>query len=70
MDTIFKQTTEVTEKVDNEGRPIVSTRGFKMFGSKIKKDGAYARLYAYCGTKLLLAGNAAMAGDYEEEPAY
>jgi hypothetical protein len=52
MDTIFQQTIQVTEKVDNEGRPIVSARGFKMFGSKIKKDGAYARLYAYCGCML------------------
>jgi len=70
MDTIFKQTTKVTEKVDNEGRPIVSSRGFKMFGSKIKKDGAYARLYAYCGIQLLLSGASAMAGDYDEDIAY
>lgn len=70
MDKIFAQTTQVTEKVDGEGRPIISGRGFKLFGSKIKKDGAYARLYAYCGMKLVLEGDGVGNGEYEEELAY
>ncbi len=67
LDTIFKQMTQVTEKTDEDGRPIITKRGFKIFNSKIKKDGAYARLYAFCGVKLLLSPDGIGAGEYEDE---
>lgn len=70
LDVIYRQLTMVSELVDEDGKPILTSRRFKKFGSKIKKDGAYSFVYAMCGVKLLLTGPMAMVSEEDDGVEY
>ncbi len=58
LDTIWRQLTQINVKTvkgpDGQEVPMKTARGFYSFHSKIKKDGAYSAVYAYCGIRLAL----------------
>lgn len=66
LDTTLSQLANVTQLTNDEGKPLISRRGFKMFGSRDKKDGPYSALYAWIGGQLYLHGD---LGEPSEEDA-
>lgn len=71
LDIAWKQAPAIRVKVDPEGKPILSKRGFYNFeamGSK-KKDAIYAAMYGYVAAKLILHSILSGADVYEDSVA-
>ena len=49
FDLVYHQLLSIAYEKDKEGNPRTSSNGFLKFGSKEKKDAAYAFLYGLCG---------------------
>lgn len=54
LDMAGKELARVNQKTNDTGQPMVSSRGYPLFGSPGKKDLAYSMLYAASGMELLL----------------
>lgn len=54
LDRVWKQLGDVRVKTDKEKKVLFSKKGFRMFDSPKKKDGAYASLYGFCAVLLWL----------------
>lgn len=68
LDEAWLQLTGIRTKVDPEGKPLLSGRGFRKFeaaGVK-KKDAAYASMYGFLGVKLVLNGLISGVEAYED----
>lgn len=66
LDKACAQLIKVNQKTNDAGLPLVSSRGYPLFGSPGKKDLAYGMMYASSGMELILEG-LAQQEDGEEE---
>jgi hypothetical protein len=70
LDLILQQLENVVQLTGEDGRPLVSKRGFKLFGSRGKKDGPYASLYAWVGAQLWLHSELDVVSEQDEDAQF
>lgn len=70
MDHALLQLEKVRQQTDDEGRPLISKRGFPLFHSSGKKDLAYAGLYGFAAAELWLEQNFGGEDGEESEGMY
>lgn len=67
LDKTLEQLENVTQLTNDEGKPLISKRGFKLFGARGKKDGPYASLYAWIGAQLFFYGDTDGQSEEDED---